>query len=66
MIWWPANFDRLVYELTEVKETESLQDIVTTKGYRLAGYDMAEAYNLSEIHGKCQKCNSDLAHKWKA
>lgn len=66
MIWQPVNFYRLIYELTEAEEIEAWQDIVTTKGYRLAGYDLVEAYNLSEIHEKCQKQNSDLAHKWKA
>ena len=53
MIWWPANLYKPVYELTEVEETEAWQEIVTTKGYWLAGYDMAKAYNLSEIHEKC-------------
>ena len=53
MIWWPTNFYRPVYELIEAGEIEAWQDIATTKGYQLAGYDMAEAYNLSEIHEKC-------------
>ena len=55
-----------VYELTEVKEVEAWQDIATTKGYRPAGYDMVEFYNLSEIHEECQKPNSDLACKRRA
>ena len=66
MIWSSVNFYRSVYELTEAKETKARQDIVTTKGYQLARYDMAKAYNLSEIHEKCQRHNSDLACKWKA
>ena len=66
MIWWPENFYMSVYELTEVEEIESWQDIVTIKGYWLVGYDMVEAYNLNEIPEKFEKCNSDLAHKRKA
>ena len=66
MIWWPANFYRPVYELTKDEEIEAWQDIATTKGYQPAGYDMAESYNLSEIHEECQKHNSDLARKRRA
>ena len=53
IVWQPANFYRPVYELTEDEETKAWQDIATMKGYWLVGYDMAESYNLSEIHEKC-------------
>ena len=66
IIWWPANFYMPVYELTKAEEAEAWQDIATTKGYWPAVYHMAESYNLSEIHEKCQRHNSDLARKIRA
>jgi len=66
MIWWPANFYRSIYELMEAEEAEVWQDIATTKGYQHVGYVMTKSYNLIEIHEKCQKRNSDLAHKRRA
>ena len=66
IIWWPANYYRPIYELTKAEEADAWKDIAITKGYRLVEYDMAVSYNLSEIHEKCQRHNSDLASKQRA
>ena len=66
VIQLPIWFSNIINQLKEVEKTEAWQDIVTTKGYLLAWYDMEEAYDLSEIHEKCQRHNFDFARKWKA